>query len=129
MQIRTSSDWRDALPFDTPVPAAEAVPGEPARCAGCPVEAPVHDRSELWAVKLRHPNNPAGFVRLYCGAHRPLPKPSSATTEPRARRPRTAAPRKPAAPSVPERPAVLCPDCFIEVPPSGVCGMCGQKIA
>ncbi|GAA3911604.1 glucose-6-phosphate dehydrogenase [Microbacterium invictum] len=128
MQIRTSSDWRDALPFDTPVRADEAMPGEPARCAACPVDEPARDRADLWAVKLRHPNNPAGFVRLYCGIHRPLPRRMTPEPEGRARRQRSAAPRKPAAPSIPERPAVLCPDCFIEVPPSGLCGMCGQQV-
>ena len=126
MQIRTSSDWRDALPFDTPVRADEAVPGEPARCAACPVSEPARDRADLWAVKLQHPNNPAGFVRLYCGAHRPQPRPAPAAAQ---SRPRRAAPRKPAAPTVPERQAALCPDCFVEVPSSGLCGMCGQQLA
>jgi len=126
MKIRTSSDWRDALPYDTPVPAADAMPGDPAHCTDCGTAAGALPRTELWAVKHRHPNNPAGFVRLYCGTHRPLPKapPAPVTT----RRERAVAARRPAAPTVPERPSVLCPDCFVEVPATGVCGMCGQRV-
>lgn len=128
MQIRTSSDWREALPFDTPLLAAEAMPGDPARCAGCSVETPAFPRTELWAVKHRHPNNPAGFVRLYCLSHRPQPKPAFTAPAP-TRRERAATARRLLAPTIPERPAVLCPDCFVEVPASGVCGMCGRQVA
>lgn len=135
MKIRTSSDWRDALPFESPVPAAEAAPGDPARCAGCGADAAPLPRTELWVVKHRHPNNPAGFVRLYCGTHRPASAPVAAASTPgtTARRTpasRPSATRTPAVakPTIPERPAVLCPDCFVEVPPTGVCGMCGQRV-
>ncbi|WP_431802939.1 glucose-6-phosphate dehydrogenase [Microbacterium sp. bgisy203] len=137
MQIRNSSDWRDALPFELPVPAAEVLPGEPTRCAGCGAEGEPWPREALWVVKHRHPNNPAGFVRYYCADHKPTPKlaPAPSLNE-RARRsaPRAASSqragsqRKPAAPTIPERVAALCPDCFVEVPPSGICGMCGQPI-
>ena len=88
MQIRTSSDWRDALPFETPVLASEAMPGEASRCARCPADEPLKERTELWAVKHRHPNNHAGFVRLYCLEHRPAvapPPPVSAPPAARAR--------------------------------------------
>ena len=132
MKITRSSDWRDALPFEVPLLAAEAVPGEPTRCVGCPATVEPHDRSELWVVKHRHPNNPAGFVRYYCADHKPTPKLAPPVSAPeRARRARAAAPapRKAAAPSIPERAAVLCPDCFVEVPATGVCGMCGQQVA
>jgi len=132
MKIRTTSDWREDLPFDVPLLASEIVPGEATRCAGCGADAAPHERTELWAVKHRHPNNPAGFVRFYCAAHRPQPSTVAApvTRRETARRERAAAPaRRPAAPTIPERPAVLCPDCFIEVAASGVCGMCGQKVA
>ena len=135
MKIRTSSDWREALPFELPVPAAEAAPGDPARCAGCGADAAPLPRAELWVVKHRHPNNPAGFVRRYGATPRPAPvrvaAPSvAATTSRRTPASRTAASRTPAVakPTIPERPAVLCPDCFVEVPPTGACGMCGQRI-
>ncbi len=129
MKIRTSSDWRDALPFDTPLRASDAVPGDPTRCATCGPASEIRDREDLWVVKHPHPNNPAGFVRFYCLAHRPViarrpdPAPAKAPRERRA-----ASPRKAAAPTIPERAAVLCPDCFVEVPATGVCGMCGQRV-
>lgn len=131
MKIRNSSDWRDAIPFDTPLRASEAVPGEATRCATCGPSSEVREREELWVVKHRHPNNPAGFVRLYCRAHRPViaTRPEPVAKAPRERRaPRTASSTRVAAPTVPERPAVFCPDCFVEVPATGVCGMCGQRV-
>lgn len=132
MKIRNSSDWRDALPFELPLPAAEAVPGDATRCTGCGADSEPWPREALWVVKHRHPNNPAGFVRYYCADHKPTPKlaPAVTTVRERARQARSApSPRKAAAPSIPERIAVLCPDCFVEVPATGVCGMCGQKVA
>lgn len=132
VRIRNSSDWRDALPFELPVPAAEAVPGEPTRCAGCGADSEAWPREGLWVVKHKHPNNPAGFVRYYCAEHKPTPKLAPPVSAPeRVRRARAVAPaaRKAAAPSIPERVAVLCPDCFVEVPHSGICGMCGQQVA
>ncbi|WP_204965072.1 glucose-6-phosphate dehydrogenase [Microbacterium dextranolyticum] len=133
MQIRNSSDWRDALPFELPVAAADAVPGDPTRCAGCGPESEPWPREALWVVKHRHPTNPAGFVRFYCADHKPTPKlaPAPAAAPERARRTRaasSAAPRKVAAPTIPERPAVFCPDCFVQVPATGVCGMCGTQV-
>jgi hypothetical protein len=129
MRIRNSSDWRDALPFDIPVDAAEAVPGEPTRCAACGPDSEPLPRTALWVMKHRHPNNPAGFVRFYCGEHRPKARLATPAASPAARRERVSTPRKAAAPQIPERPAVLCPDCFVQVPPTGVCGMCGQRVA
>lgn len=130
MKIRTSSDWRDALPFDTPLRASEAVPGEPTRCATCGPGSDAREREDLWVVKHRHPNNPAGFVRFYCLAHRPTvaarPEPARAPAREK-RAPRATA--RVAAPTIPERPAVFCPDCFVEVPATGVCGMCGQPVS
>ncbi|MFT4214903.1 MAG: glucose-6-phosphate dehydrogenase, partial [Microbacterium sp.] len=82
MQIRNSSDWRDALPFELPVPAADAIPGEPTRCAGCGPASEPWPREGLWIVKHRHPTNPAGFVRYYCAGHRPTPKPPPAPPAP-----------------------------------------------
>lgn len=127
MRIRNSSDWRDALPFERPVEAAEAVPGEPTRCVGCGPDSEPWPREGLWVVKHRHPTNPAGFVRFYCAEHRPTPKLAPAPAPAKARRVST--PRKPAAPTIPQREAVMCTDCFVEVPASGVCGMCGQRVA
>ncbi|RLK52832.1 hypothetical protein C7474_0790 [Microbacterium telephonicum] len=131
MQIRNSSDWRDALPFELAVPAAEAVPGEPTRCAGCGPASEPWPREGLWVVKHKHPNNPAGFVRYYCADHKPKAKlapPVAAAKAPRARAERAPRAERVAAPKVPERVAALCPDCFVEVPPSGVCGMCGTRV-
>ncbi|QPE04198.1 glucose-6-phosphate dehydrogenase [Microbacterium schleiferi] len=135
MQIRTSSDWRDALPFETPVLASEAMPGDASRCARCPADTPPRERTELWAVKHRHPNNHAGFVRLYCREHRPAiapPPPAVSSTGP-ARSRKSSAPRAPratrATPAVPERVAAVCGDCFVEVPASGICGVCGERVS
>lgn len=128
MKITTSSDWRDSLPFETPLRAALAVPGEPVRCAGCPSAAAPRQREELWVVKHRHPNNHAGFVRFYCETHRPVAKAPAPRERSSAARERSSSPRKPAAPRIPERVAALCPDCFVEVPASGVCGMCGNRV-
>lgn len=125
MKIRTGADWRDALPFDIPVPAAEAAPGDAARCAGCPADTEPWPREALWALKHRHPNNPAGYVRFYCADHKPKPALRAPEPAAKARRERRAAVPKP---QIPERVAALCPDCFIEVPPTGVCGMCGQRV-
>ncbi|GAA1637293.1 glucose-6-phosphate dehydrogenase [Microbacterium flavum] len=130
MKIRNSSDWRDALPFELPVAAAEAVPGEPTRCAGCGIDSEPWPREALWVVKHRHPTNPAGFVRYYCADHKPVAKLAPPVSSPeRARRSAPSAPRRLAAPTVPERAVVLCPDCFVQVPATGVCGMCGQQVA
>ncbi|MEV8267178.1 glucose-6-phosphate dehydrogenase [Microbacterium sp. NPDC076911] len=127
MKITTSSDWRDEMPFDVPVSASEVLPGEPTRCAGCGSDASLNPRTVMWAVKHRHPNNHAGFVRLYCSVHVPKPParaPELSVTKKRERRP---AARK--ADAVPERPKILCPDCYVEVPSHGTCGMCGQQVA
>lgn len=134
MQIRTSSDWRDALPFETPVLASEAMPGEASRCARCPADEPLKERTELWAVKHRHPNNHAGFVRLYCLEHRPAVAPLPPVSAPPAARARkSTAPRAPRTsrptPSKPERVAAVCPNCFVEVPTSGICGVCGESVS
>ena len=129
MKITNSSDWRDGLPFDIPVDAAEAVPGEPTRCVTCGPDSDPFPREALWAMKHRHPNNPAGFVRFYCADHKPKAPLAPAVSAPeRARRAASSRPRKLAAPTIPERIAVMCPDCFVEVPATGTCGMCGQQV-
>jgi hypothetical protein len=135
MKIVQGADWRDELPFDQPVRVADIAPGEPARCAECPGDAALLPREELWAVKLRHPTRHGGYVRFFCAAHRPAP-PAPATVAapaPRrtaARRERPAAPRPSAAArAAAEAPRPVCPNCFVEVPPTGVCGMCGERVA
>lgn len=136
MRVASSADWRDALPFETPVPAAEVAPGDPARCSGCASDVPSWPRTELSAVKHRHPKHHSGFVRFYCAAHVPAvqapPAPPVATRPGRTPR----APRPPREPrgatsraAAQERPRAVCPDCFIEVSATGECGMCGQRIA
>lgn len=129
MKITNSSDWRDGLPFDIPVDAAEAVPGEPTRCVMCGPDSDPFPREALWAMKHRHPNNPAGFVRFYCADHRPKAKLAPPAAPAKVRRERVSTPRRAAAPTIPDRVAALCPDCFVEVPATGVCGMCGQQVA
>lgn len=131
VQIRNSSDWRDSLPFELAVAASDAVPGDATRCAGCGPDSEPWPREALWIVKHRHPTNPAGFVRYYCADHKPVAKVAPASAAAPARPPRTRAastPRKAAAPIIPERPAVFCPDCFVQVPATGVCGMCGTQV-
>lgn len=137
MKITRSADWRDALTFDVPLRAADVAPGEPARCAACPADIDAHERSELWAVKHRHPTNPAGFVRFYCAAHTPAAPaaPAMAAASRPAGRARGA--RRESAPrreSVPARAPQMeitratCPDCFVEVSATGDCGVCGQRV-
>ena len=137
MKIVAGSDWRDAMPFETPIPVDDLAPGDAARCAGCPADAPAHERSELWAVKHRHPKNHAGYVRFYCRQHRPEPPAAPAPVAPSVRA-KTAAPRRTAAPreSAPRRPApsldvvrAMCPNCFVEVSATGECGVCGERVA
>jgi len=133
MKVVSSSDWRDGLSFETPTLVAEISPGDDARCSACGGESELRPRTELWAVKHRHPKNHDGYVRFYCQAHLPAitrvepPIGSRAGGRAAPKAERRSAPRR-SAPVV-ERPRELCPDCFVEVPATGVCGMCGQKLA
>jgi hypothetical protein len=138
VKIRASDDWRGTLAFETPVLAADVVPGDPARCSGCPVGTAPHPRTELWAVKHRHPNNHDGDVRFYCAEHVPaFEKPVVAEAAPaKAKRtarvpgaPRSTTERAERRPPVVERPRPVCPTCFVEIPPTGVCGICGEPFA
>ncbi|WP_169581080.1 MULTISPECIES: glucose-6-phosphate dehydrogenase [Microbacterium] len=130
MWIVASSDWRDGLPFEIPVIVAEVSPGEDTRCFVCGADSTPLPRTELWAVKHRHPKNHSGYVRFYCTEHRPAPPRLTPVVDPRrgaaARGERRAAPRR-TTPAV-ERPAALCPNCFVEVPATGVCGICGTTV-
>ncbi|MEV7692608.1 glucose-6-phosphate dehydrogenase [Microbacterium sp. NPDC089189] len=134
MKIASSADWRENIPFETPLLVSELAPGEPGRCAGCGAASAPLPRTELWAVKHRHPNDHSGFVRFYCAEHKPEPKPvavvapTPATRATPARKKATA-PRQPSTkPSIPERARAVCPDCFVEANANGVCGMCGEKV-
>ncbi|MDQ1131316.1 glucose-6-phosphate dehydrogenase [Microbacterium sp. SORGH_AS_0888] len=139
MRVNSGSDWRDTLAFEVPVVLAELVPGEPARCVACGPTADAVAREQLLAYKHRHPRDHGGYVRFYCAEHVPAAvvaapavtapaaraahgRAGSRAAEPRAER----APRRPA---VVERPRAVCPTCFMEVPPTGVCGSCGEPVA
>lgn len=132
MRIVASADWRDAVPFETPVLVADVVPGEPTRCFACGADAEPLPRTELWAFKHRHPKNHDGYVRFYCAQHvpqapaRPVSAPAPAA---RARNPRPATERRVAKPVIPERQREMCPNCFVEVSATGECGMCGWTAA
>ncbi len=133
MKVVASSDWRDALPFETPMLVAEVAPGDPTRCATCGSLSEPLPRDQLWAVKHRHPNNHAGFVRFYCADHTPeparprtvAPAPAARKAPPRERRSTPASRAEAAA----DRPRAVCPDCFIEVSATGRCGMCGNPVS
>ncbi|MEN2740423.1 glucose-6-phosphate dehydrogenase [Microbacterium sp. X-17] len=134
MRIVEGADWRDELAFDQPVRVSEIAPGGPARCAECPSDAALLPRDELWAVKRRHPTRHGGYVRFFCATHRPAPPaPAPAATAPGrkparrepVRRERTTASR---ASAVADTPRAVCPNCFVEVPATGVCGMCGERV-
>lgn len=130
MRIATGSDWRDGLPFDTPTLVADVVAGEPTRCVVCGVDSELRPRTELWAVKHRHPKHHDGYVRFYCAAHTPAPRRvEPVVVERRTQKrsaPRAASPSRPAASDVVR---AMCPDCFVEVSATGECGMCGQRVA
>lgn len=128
MRIVSASDWRDGIAFDTPIIVASVFPGDDTRCSVCGGDSPLRPRTELWAVKHRHPKHHDGHVRFYCSEHVPAPPARPATPagpSKTARRP--AAPRR--APAVERAPRTMCPDCFIEVAADGTCGMCGWSAA
>ncbi|MHC2998791.1 glucose-6-phosphate dehydrogenase [Microbacterium sp. HJ5] len=125
MKIVASSDWRDDLAFETPTLVADVFPGEDTRCSVCGGDSQPLPRTELWAVKHRHPKQHGGYVRFYCLAHRPAPQKPAAAPAP-VRADRRAAPRR--SPAVEERPRAVCPNCWVEVPSTGVCGMCGATV-
>ncbi|WP_438352540.1 glucose-6-phosphate dehydrogenase [Microbacterium sp. CJ88] len=127
MKIVTAADWRNSLPFDTPFLVADLAPGEPARCAACGTDAEPLPRTELWAVKYRHPKNHAGFVRFSCAAHTPRTPPPAAAAPARPRRAAAEKPiRRPA--TTDAAPRAMCPDCFVEVSAKGLCGICGRQL-
>lgn len=136
MKITASADWRDAIPFETPVLVSEFVPGEDTRCSECGVESDPRPRTELWAVKHHHPNQHAGFVRFYCLDHRPAVAPAPAPIAaapvrakraPAVRAERVAPAKRP--PLAIDRVRAMCPECYVEVSAKGLCGVCGNSIA
>ena len=110
--------------------AAEMTAAE-GRCAACGADAEPLPRTELWAVKHRHPKNHSGFVRFYCAEHTPrVPAPAPVAVAPVRARRAPAAERAPRRPSVTDAaPRAMCPDCFVEVSATGECGMCGLQVA
>lgn len=132
MKIVSSSDWRDAIAFDTPVIVADVVPGEPTRCVGCGADGDLHPRTELWAVKHRHPKHHGGFVRFYCHTHVPTIAPPPPAPILRAKAAPARAERRSSTPRpipMTDRPTrAMCPDCFVEVSAGGDCGMCGLHV-
>ncbi|HWM16857.1 MAG TPA: glucose-6-phosphate dehydrogenase [Microbacterium sp.] len=126
MKVVASTDWRDGIPFETPIIVAEILPGDDARCSACGGDSELIARTELWAIKHRHPRHHDGYVRFYCLEHRPVVQPIA--VEPVRERPAArgarlrAAPRPPAAA---EKERAMCPDCFVEVAATGTCGICG----
>jgi hypothetical protein len=129
MRIVASSDWRDAIPFESPVLVADVVPGEPTRCFACGAGSEPLPRTQLWAFKHRHPKNHDGYVRFYCAVHVPKverrAEPSMAPSARARSSARPAGERRPAKPVIPERQRAMCPNCFVEVSATGECGMCG----
>ena len=140
MKVAKTADWRDGVPFDLPVIAAEVAPGEPTRCFVCGTDSEPRERTELWAVKHEHPHHHDGYVRFYCQEHTPkivqsvapiLPVPKTSGRRPAARAAGTGERQLPARrPAVADdKPRAMCPDCFIEVSALGLCGVCGQTVA
>lgn len=136
MKVVATADWRQSIPFDTPVVVSELVPGEPTRCVTCGVESELRARDELWAFKHQHPNHHDGFVRFYCADHIPVVEKHEPVPTVRAARAaaRAATPRVERATPVrrlsneDRPPRAMCPDCYVEVSAKGVCGMCGNTI-
>ncbi|MCR2763076.1 glucose-6-phosphate dehydrogenase [Microbacterium sp. zg.B48] len=133
MKVAASTDWRDGIPFDTPLIVAEILPGEETRCSVCGGDSALRSRTELWVIKHRHPKHHDGYVRFYCPEHLPEIAPVEPVLErPAVRARRPAAPRAAAAtrtPAAPEKQRAVCPECYVEVSALGLCGICGQTIA
>ena len=82
-------------------------------------------------MKHRHPNDPAGYVRFYCRPHllevQQRATPADARTN---RAPARTERRAPAQRTVASSDKVraMCPDCYVEISATGVCGMCGRRV-
>ena len=129
MKVVATSDWREGIAYDSPTLVAEILPGEDTHCSVCGGDSPLVARTELWAVKHRHPKHHSGHVRFYCRAHVPVvaqPESPGVKRERAAARTERRPPQR--RPLAPEKPAAVCPNCFIEIPPTGVCGKCGYSI-
>ncbi|MDN3495329.1 hypothetical protein QL996_05270 [Planococcus sp. APC 4015] len=136
MKVVATADWRQSIPFDTPVVVSELVPGEATRCVTCGVESELRERDQLWAFKHQHPNHHDGFVRFYCREHVPVVEKREPVPTVRAARAAARAATPSAVRTSPVRrvsnedrpPRAMCPDCYVEVSAKGVCGMCGNTI-
>ena len=132
MKVAKTADWRDAVPFGTPVLVADVIPGEPTRCSVCGADSEPRSRDELWAFKHQHPHHHDGYVQFYCGEHVPKVEVAPVAAPPAVRSKRAPATRSDRTPAVRrptpnmDRVRAMCPDCFIEVSAKGVCGNCGR---
>lgn len=132
MKIVASSDWRDAIPFESPMIVADLVAGDPTRCSTCGTDSDPRPRTELWAFKHRHPKNHGGFVRFYCREHVPVvarPAAPAPTTGARKSAPSERRPAARRSAATDDKPRAMCPDCFVEISATGTCGMCGRQVA
>ena len=132
MKVVASIDWRDDLAFESPVVVSEVSPGEATRCSVCGGDSEPLERTQLWAVKHQHPKHHGGHVRFYCKAHLPEIKLPPATPLPATRRSagssQRAVPATRRSTGAEERPRAVCPTCWVEVPSTGVRGVCGETI-
>jgi len=130
MKVASSADWRQSILFETPMLVADVVVGEATRCFTCGIESEPRPRTELWAFKHRHPRHHDGFVRFYCQEHVPaVVRPEPVIAAPAPKRRRGPSPSRAAAPAADPKPRAMCPECFVEVSATGVCGMCGTRVA
>lgn len=134
----------ERIEFERPYPFVEVDGRDETLCTVCGPESYPWPASELTAIKHHSVRREQGIWRLYCREHlltdRGLPPeeppkkkrtvrvagakstgvPTGATT-PRS----TASKPQESAPA----PEVICPDCWIVVPATGVCGVCGERVA
>jgi hypothetical protein len=129
MKVTATSDWRETIAFETPMIVSAVVPGDPARCSVCGGASALRPRTDLWVVKHRHPNHHAGYVRFYCQAHLPAIERPAAPAETRRSAARTERAAVRRISHIDEKPRAMCPDCFVEVSATGLCGMCGTQVA
>ncbi|GAA1985798.1 glucose-6-phosphate dehydrogenase [Microbacterium pumilum] len=128
MKVAKTADWRDAVGFDSPMLVSDLVPGEPTRCSVCGNDSEPLSRTELWAVKHRHPHHHDGYVRFYCVDHVPRADHTLTRTAPTATRGERRPPVR-RTPAASDTVRAMCPDCFIEISATGLCGNCGQQVA
>lgn len=131
------------MEFERPYPLAEVNSDARAKCSRCGLSRVPRPVSELVAIKHRDAHHPAGLWKIYCPEHLPA-VPVAGADAPVASRARAAASRAPRAPREPkaaapkraskptpmvDRPPVICPRCFVQVPATGVCDGCGDRVS